>query len=614
MRVIQLISLILLLNFYAKSQSEFEMKLFELPDVIFEKIETPEGYKSAYKLKIKQPIDHKNPDKGHFYQKVYLSHKDYSNPTAIITNGYTRGSNIITEVARITEANQLNVEHRYFGESMPDSLDYNYLNFEQVTADLHHINRLFRKLYTGKWISTGISKGGTTSIFYKYFYPDDVDVSIPYVAPVNYSDEDQRIYTFLDTIGSDDCRKALYEFQIRMLRKGDKFKPLINWYSKGKELEFNYLSFDEAYEYAILEYPFSFWQWGHDCSKIPGKDEDIDTHIQHFIDVVGMSFYSDESMEGYGSHYYQSGTEMGYYGFETDDFKGLLEYLPTSPNPSAIFTPNKMEVEFDGTLTNKVAEWIAENGNNMVYINGALDTWSATAVPHSDKTNSLWFFMEDHHHASARIRNLNDREKSLLQSKLSEWLDMEVDVDKADPGAYKINKLVNMMTGSFNSAKQASEDTSYYDITLHMYPIWQNRPGSWLYVEQAVTAFQDKPYRQRIYKIEKEGKGFVSKVYELDNPELFIGKWKETSFFDDFSDSILSKREGCDVHLLANPGGYAGSTKDDHCKSSLRGASYATSKVTITKSNIESWDQGFDANHNQVWGATKGAYIFRKMK
>jgi len=148
------------------SQSELENQLFELPDIIFKKIDTPVGYEVAYQLKIKQPLDHKNPDKGHFYQRVFLSHKDYSAPTAIITNGYGRPTNRITEIARLTGANQLQVEHRYFLESSPDSLEYEYLNFEQVTADLHHITTLFKNIYSGKWISSGISKGGTTTIFY----------------------------------------------------------------------------------------------------------------------------------------------------------------------------------------------------------------------------------------------------------------------------------------------------------------------------------------------------------------------------------------------------------------------------------------------------------------
>ncbi len=416
-----------LLFFSLSGQNTLEQKLFDLPDVTFKTIDTPDGFKAAYELKIRQPIDHSDPGQGYFYQRAYLSHRGFDRPTAIITNGYDRPTNRITEVAELVNGNQISVEHRYFGASCPDSMDYNYLTFDQVTADLHKITMLFKKIYSGKWISTGISKGGTTTIFYRYFYPDDVDVSIPYVAPLNYSDEDPRIYAFLDTIGSASCRDDIHSFQVHMLKNREKVLPYMKWYSKGKSLEFSYLKLEEAYEYAILEYPFSFWQYGWDCNAIPDDSADLDTHMEHFIDVVGLDFYSDASMTGYASHYYQSATEMGYYGFEIEDFKSMIKYLPTHSNPSASFVPGKMAVTFDGTLTNKVADWIKEQGNNFIYINGGIDTWSATAVPPSDKTNSLWFFMPGKHHANARIKNLEEKNRTLLVSTLSEWLDEPIE-------------------------------------------------------------------------------------------------------------------------------------------------------------------------------------------
>lgn len=409
------------------SQTDLEMQLFELPDVAFKKIKTPEGYEAAYQLKVKQPIDHKDHSKGHFYQRVYLSHKSHDAPTAIITNGYGRPSNRITEVAKLAGANQINVEHRYFLESCPDTLDYDYLNFEQVTADLHHITTLFKNLYEGKWISTGISKGGTTTIFYRYLYPDDVDVSIPYVAPVNHSAEDNRIYEFFDKVGTKECRQDLFDYQVRMLRDASLMKSYLKWYAKGQGLEFNYLNLDEAYEYAILEYPFSFWQWGTACDKIPDDSAPADTLIQHFVDVVGLEFYSDASMENYGSHYYQSAEEMGYYGFEVDEFKGLLKHIGRNGNPSAIFTPDKKEVIFNGTLTNNVYNWTQETELPFIYINGANDTWSATAVPEVKKSESLWFFMKDKSHGDARIKNMTDANQKKLVAKLGKWLDEELD-------------------------------------------------------------------------------------------------------------------------------------------------------------------------------------------
>jgi len=424
--LLQIIGAFTFLSTSIFAQSQLEKMLFDLPDVVFKKLETPEGFEAAYELHIKQPLDHNDPSKGHIYQRAFLSHKGFNRPMVMATEGYARPRNRMYELTTMLDANQLNIEHRYFGTSVPDSMDYTYLTFEQMAEDLHHINQLFKQLYKSKWVSTGISKGGTTTIFYRYFYPNDVDVAVPYVAPVNYEYEEKRIYEFLDKVGTTECREDIKEIQVRLLKEREKVLPLLRWYAKGAKHEFTYLTLEEAFEYAVLEYPFSFWQWGHDCSKIPSADAELEVVLQNFMDVVGISFYSDADMAAFASHYYQSSTQMGYYGYETDEFKDLLKVLPTDSNPYASFTPNKMKVKFDGTLTNKVANWLKTDGNNFMYINGGIDTWSATGVEKSDKVNSKWFVLEGKDHAKARIANMTDEEKKEFKATLGEWLELEI--------------------------------------------------------------------------------------------------------------------------------------------------------------------------------------------
>lgn len=176
--------------------------------------------------------------------------------------------------------------------------------------------------------------------------------------------------------------------------------------------------------------------------------------------------------------------------------------------------------------------------------------------------------------------------------------------------------LSTLMTGSFDSESQSKSDTSYYNISLHMYPVWTATNENWLYVEQALASNQEKPYRQRMYKLEKISEDkYVSTIYKLKNEEMFIGKWKEPDFFDSYDSNILTIREGCAVYLnKINNTTFEGSTKNDNCKSTMRGASYATSEVKITENQITSWDRGFNADGEHMWGATEGAYIFDRIK
>ena len=400
-------------------------RLYELPDVVFSAGKGI-GAGQAFELRIKQPLDHDNPNKGYFYQRVFLLHRSASAPTVIVTEGYNIRRHTEYEVTKLLEANQLQVEHRFFGGSMPDTVDYRYLNLKQVTADYHHIKEIFAELYTGKWISTGISKGGATTIFYRFFFPEDTQVGVPYVAPINDEFEEDRIYTFLDTIGTETCRAGILEVQKAILRRRDEVLPRIKYFAKGANAQFSYLDFEQAFEFSVLEYPFSFWQTGADCQQIPAPDAPIDTLLEHFLSVSDVTFFADGAMRDYASHYYQSAEEFGYYGYETEELTGLLNTFAPGVRPHATFTPNHMKVEFKPEPLNNLNKWLKKGADHMIYIYGANDTWSASAVQPNSRVDSRWFFLKGRSHFDARIRTMSPSEKRELIGALEQWLALDI--------------------------------------------------------------------------------------------------------------------------------------------------------------------------------------------
>jgi hypothetical protein len=148
-----------------------------------------------------------------------------------------------------------------------------------------------------------------------------------------------------------------------------------------------------------------------------------------------------------------------------------------------------------------------------------------------------------------------------------------------------------------------------------MYPIWEDR-GNYLYVEQALNNRQNKPYRQRIYRLEQvDALTFKSHIYKIPSDSLWIGKWKTPEAFDMLKKEDLTHLDGCEVVLKKLEKDYfKGATRDSSCKSTLYGASYAQSEVDITLGQVISWDRGFDVNGNHIWGAEKGGYIFQKIE
>ncbi len=408
---------------------KIEQALSAIKDLTFRKVSPPSEKYPSYRLKIKQAIDHSAPQKGYFFQYVILTHHGFNQPTVMQTQGYDLyfGQN---EIENLLDANHINIEHRYFGLSKPDSIDFGYLNLEQATADLHVINQIFKSIYKGKWISTGISKGGVTTIFYKYFYPYDVDISIPYVAPLTEGLEDKRIYQFLDTIGTDECRKKIVAFQKFMLKNETTILDKLKWYSKGANLTFNYLdqSMAKAYELSILEYSFSFWQWGNACSEIPSSTVTLDSALNHLLKVSNLDFFSDKLINQFSAHYYQAATELGYYGYNITPFKNELQQFKS--NPLAIFAPKSAGIpKYDNTLQTKVNQWLYEKGNNIIYIYGGSDTWTANRVIPSSKVNSKSFILPGKDHGGARVKNMDKNMQKQFSDLVKSWTGLIATVD-----------------------------------------------------------------------------------------------------------------------------------------------------------------------------------------
>ncbi len=132
---------------------------------------------------------------------------------------------------------------------------------------------------------------------------------------------------------------------------------------------------------------------------------------------------------------------------------------------------------------------------------------------------------------------------------LSIFFKPEIDTTHTFNQDKELSELHKLMQGSFNSELQSQQDSSYYNISLHMYPIWKDQ-GHFLYVEQALNSMQDKPYRQRVYEITRiTDSTFSSAVYALPNEKEWIGKWKTSKSFNKISKSDLILRDGCEVIL-----------------------------------------------------------------
>ncbi|WP_282125271.1 S28 family serine protease [Marinifilum flexuosum] len=401
-----------------------EEKLNQIPDVTVQKITGDTTYAEYYELYFTQPLDHENPEAGTFKQRVLLGHHAIEKPMVVEIQGYNIWTEKAGELSKLLNANQLTIEHRYFKNSMPDSLDWKYLNIKQAAADQHKVIQALKKIYKNKWITTGISKGGQTTIYHRFFYPNDVDVSVPYVAPQNLAREDKRIHKHLATVGSKECRDKIYQFQLACFKNKKELLPLAKTHAEEKGYSFS-MGLEKALDLAILEYSFAFWQWGGTKSEdIPSPDAKAQDLFKHLVRVSGMDFFDEISLKPSLAFYHQALTEIGMYSYEVAPFKPYISYEKDLTFDHVF--PNEPIRKFNPESMIQVNKWLQTDAEKMLFIYGEWDTWSATAVDLKDNTKCKKFVNPEGSHGT-RIRNFPAEMKTEIIRTLEEWLEMPIE-------------------------------------------------------------------------------------------------------------------------------------------------------------------------------------------
>lgn len=394
----------------------------KIPGAEITELEVSDHFKKEYEILIPQKLDHfdKN-NKETFQQRIFLYHYDRKAPTVFVTEGYSARQRHY-ELAEIIMGNQIQVEYRYFGKSKPADQQYKYLNNDQAMEDLHYIRHLFCKVYKKEWISTGISKGGTTCLIYKSKYPKDVKVAVPYVAPLPFNQTDKRCDDAILTNGTAECRDKLEAFQHAVLDNREIMLVKADSLAKSDSMSFTRFSLEEVLEYAVLEFTFSFWQWGHNCDLVD-PSVSPDSLFKTLNNIVGLSFYSDATCDYFEPSYYQFMKENGYYSFIHEPFKGKLKALKRYDNLP--FGPQELDLEMDKDYLKYVRVWLYHNGDKIIHVQGELDPWGACGFVPPEGQDALLMINKNGSHTT-RIRNLSSDQQVQVYERLDHWLKAKI--------------------------------------------------------------------------------------------------------------------------------------------------------------------------------------------
>lgn len=382
-------------------------------------------FDEKYELVLRQPLDWQAPEKGSFTHRIVVSHAGFDRPTILVTEGYgakyAYRPDYREELSQLLDANIVFVEHRYFLGSTPDPRDWHYLTAEASACDLHDVRQLLGAIYPGKWIATGISKGGTTTMLYAAYFPGDVDIYVPYVGPVCHAVEDKRFAPFLAQVGTAESRAAVREFQREVFRRKADLMPGFRAVCEQKGYAFR-VPVEEIFDYCTLELGFSLWQWGFDPEKLPSAEASDEEVLDFLVANAGPDYFSSGNAQA--PFFVQAARELGYYPYDAEPFREYTS-VDTRDYLRRLFLPEELRgTKFSKKLGRKITRYLKRNDPRMIFIYGGDDPWTApgaawAATP--GKRNMKAFVQPGGSHRT-RIATLPDSMRREAVATLRGWL------------------------------------------------------------------------------------------------------------------------------------------------------------------------------------------------
>lgn len=387
-------------------------------------------FKEKYVLKMEQQVDWKTSAKGTFGERIFVGMKGLDKPTVIVTEGYSASYGLNPgyeeELSRLFDANVVLCEYRYFSQSVPVPTNWDYMTVDNSLSDYHHVRQVFGQLFKGKWISTGISKGGQTTMFYRATYPDDVDVSVSYVAPLNRAVEDGRHEKFLaKKVGTKEERKVIRQAMQELMRRKPELMKLFHAYCEENDYQF-LMSEEDVYDYCVLEFPFALWQWGTPVSSIPEltSDEDDEVWFDCLMKVSSPDYFAYPSQ--YMPFDVQAAKELGYYGYSLKPIKKWTSLKSTKGYLKKMWLPDSLrKYDFDPALYKRTVKYLKKEDPKHIFIYGEIDPWSSSGVCtwlNCKKKKNMRVYVQPRGSHKARINNMPERMKTEIINRLTNWL------------------------------------------------------------------------------------------------------------------------------------------------------------------------------------------------
>ncbi|MBO7663482.1 MAG: hypothetical protein J6U01_08920 [Clostridia bacterium] len=434
-------------------------------------------FDEEYLVVFEQPLDWKNPEAGTFPQRVVIGLRAGATVNVISTEGYAltdfimgnqesnpeeylKSPGNVAEPAELLKGNFIQVEHRFFGKSRPEALSndevtgWEYHTAENAANDYHRIYTALAPLLSGKWLATGASRGGDMTNTYGYFFPEDMDVYMPYVAPSSMVRDDARFYHFVyEEIGNAafgeekaaELRALLLSFQVMMLKHKAEILP--KYEAKVQQMGCVFRpQVDPAvlYDINVLEFGAQFWQYQRlpfeKVQQALDMPETTPEELQAKLDEAMGLMLQIQSPSDYSAttwawpYYVNAATTYGQFRYDFSAIRRALEEAGVKDVLSVteemeeglmwniVFTEEqKAAFVYDGSYRQAMLEAMKTTDAKHLMIFGATDPWTSEGITECDNPNVKIYFHPTQPH-SASVSAMPEEMLAEVAAVLLEWL------------------------------------------------------------------------------------------------------------------------------------------------------------------------------------------------
>ena len=179
---------------------------------------------------------------------------------------------------------------------------------------------------------------------------------------------------------------------------------------------------NRALQLIILEFPFSFWQWGANPADIPDEESsDLEEIFNYLVKISTPDFFDDHYIDRMRPFFYAALTEIGMYDYNIKPFKKYLENEKKNIDFSFTMPQGVEQKPFNTAQMKAISKWLQTDAERILFIYGGNDPWYATGVDLKKNWKCRKYLRGDMSHA-CRIKDFDPVSREDLIDTLKGWL------------------------------------------------------------------------------------------------------------------------------------------------------------------------------------------------